>query len=328
MKQTLSYADNWFFGQTRPEAIGLLRAMCGFYATVNLLLLSLDFKNFFGEKSFFTQEGMTRWLTYPANKLYPGTSHEITLPFSLPRFTLIPAGSSDAWITFIYVVTVACAILFMLGWRSRVTGILLAIGLISLHLRTPVIIHAGDTLLRLFIIYLALGQSSAAYSLDRWIEARKGVAQRLVSIWPQRMIQFQIAICYLMTAWWKWTGSTWMDGTATWYSSQLHEFDRFPAPAFLNNQPFVGITTYGTLLVEVALGTLVFYRPWRKWVLLSGVALHSYIEYSFNIPFFATTIVGGYVAFYYGDEVADWIIRFRKRWLKKGTLSSDAAPEI
>jgi hypothetical protein len=252
----------------------------------------------------------------------------MTLPFEVPRISVIGPNSSDTWVVTVWVGSLILSLCFMLGFKARFTGILLALGLTSLHLRNPLVIHAGDTLLRLFVIYLALGQSSAAYSVDRVFEARRGIPQKLVSLWPQRLIQIQIAICYLLTAWWKWTGSTWVDGTATWYSSQLHEFDRFPVPDFVRNQPFVGITTYGTLLVEVALGTLVFYPPMRKWVLLSGIALHSYIEYSFNIPFFATTIVSGYIAFYHGEEVASWLQRFKARWLKRGTLTNDAAPEV
>lgn len=328
MKEWLGRADKWFFGREKPETLGLLRALCGFFVFANLLVLSTDFSNYFGQKGVVTGETMARWLAYPSNKVFFGTGLEITLPFEIPRISLITANSPDNWVLAVYLGSILLSICFMLGWRSRATGILLALGMTSLHLRNPLIIHAGDTLLRLFIIYLALGQSSAAYSLDRLVEARKGIGPRLVSIWPQRMIQLQIAICYLMTAWWKWTGSTWVDGTATWYSSQLHEFDRFPVPDFVQHQPFVGITTYGTLLVELALATLVFSRPWRKWVLLGGIAMHGYIEYSFNIPFFATTIVSGYLAFYHGEEVAGWMDRFKKRWLKKGTLTSDAAPEV
>ena len=82
-----------------------------------------------------------------------------------------------------------------------------------------------------------------------------------------------------------------MNGTATWYPVRLAEFYRFPVPSFLNDLPIVYLTTYGTLIVEFSLATAVFFRPLRKYVLLAGVLLHGFIEYSMNIPFFSFLMI-------------------------------------
>jgi hypothetical protein len=73
-------------------------------------------------------------------------------------------------------------------------------------------------------------------------------------------------------------------------------------------------TTYGTLFVELALATLVFHKPFRKWVLLAGLGLHGYIEYSMNIPLFAFVICAGYITFYSGEETKDWFLRLGGRF--------------
>lgn len=312
MREWIRSVDQWWFGRVRPESMGLLRIIVGALAFCNLSLLSFDFSNFYSQKGFVTGDIVHKWLDYPSDKIFLGTPIEVTLPFGIPRFTLIPPDSSDGWMLAVYLVGLACALLFSMGLFSRISGIGLASCMISLHLRNPAIIHAGDTLLRLFVIYLALGQPGAAYSLDRRRAVARGDASPqppLVSAWPQKLIQFQIALCYFMTVWQKWFGHTWKVGTATWYPTQLHEFDRFPMPGFLERQPFIGITTYATLLVEISLATLVFYTPWRRWVLTAGIGLHAYIEYRFNIPFFAITIVAGYIAFYDGEEVDAWLKR-------------------
>ena len=44
--------------------------------------------------------------------------------------------------------------------------------------------------------------------------------------------------------------------------------------------------TWSTLAVELALGTLIWIRELRYWVLLAGVGLHLGIELSMNIPMF------------------------------------------
>ncbi|MCH8977769.1 MAG: hypothetical protein IH945_00805, partial [Armatimonadetes bacterium] len=77
--------------------------------------------------------------------------------------------------------------------------------------------------------------------------------------------------------------------------------------------PFLAATTYGTLLVELALATLVFARPMRKWVLLAGVAMHAGIEYRMNIPLFGLIITSCYIAHYEGHEVSAWGKRMGER---------------
>jgi hypothetical protein len=152
--------------------------------------------------------------------------------------------------------------------------------------------------------------------LDRVIGLWKGKAPKevpRVSLWPQRLIQYQVALVYFTTVWWKWFGTYWKDGTASFYPENLHEFYRFPVPDFLHRQPFIALTTYGTLVVELSLATLVFYKPLRKYVLLAGIAMHGYIEYRFNIPFFAFIICSSYLCFYEGDEVIGWVKRMGER---------------
>jgi hypothetical protein len=81
----------------------------------------------------------------------------------------------------------------------------------------------------------------------------------------------------------------------------------------MNDMPFVKFTTYGTLATELAMATLVFYKPFRKWVLLGGLMMHGYIEYSMNIPLFSFTMCSLYIAFYEGEEVTGWAKRMGKR---------------
>jgi hypothetical protein len=135
-------------------------------------------------------------------------------------------------------------------------------------------------------------------------------------MWPQRLIAYNLALLYFTTTWSKWFGGLWKSGDATWYPARLHEFDRFSVPDFVNQYPMVKVTTWGTLAVEFALGTLVFFKPLRKWVLLSGIALHMWIEYSMNIPLFAFLMTTSYIVFYDGEETAAWWDRLKARFAR------------
>lgn len=294
----LRSANAWLFGYGSPATIGLLRILTGLLALVNFSMIAVDFDAWFTERGHVPWSTAERWL---GDDL---------------RLSLLN-GVADVRVTAaVYALTLLAALATMVGFQSRIASILLALGTVSLHIRNPIILHGGDTMLRMLTIYVAVAPSGAALSIDRRLALRKGapVTLALVSLWPQRLVQIQVAIVYFTTVWHKWLGTTWRDGTATWYPSQLHEFDRFPVPDWLYQPPFLQITTYGTLAVELALATLVFHSSLRKWVLLAGVILHLYIEYSMNIPLFAAVMISSYVSFYEGDEVSRWLERTRKRF--------------
>lgn len=299
--KALRAANAWLFGYGSPASMGLLRAVVGFLALVNWCMIAIDFDAWFSEVGYVPWAVADRWIG--------GT----------PRLNLL-AGVTETPVTLaFYVLVCAAALCTMLGLGTRVATIALAIGTVTLHHRNPLILHGGDTVLRLLVLYLALAPSGRAFSLDRWIALRHGKpdpAATEVSLWPQRLVQIQMAIIYFTTVWAKWFGSYWRDGTASWYPTKLTEFDRFPVPGWIDQAPFIQMFTYGTLAVELSLATLVFCRPLRKWVLLAGVLLHGSIEYRFNIPLFGYLMCSMYIAHYEGAEVESWWKRWTARFAK------------
>lgn len=296
--------DQALFGAVSPTAFGVFRMLIGFWAFCGLLQLVPNLEALFTERGFVPvafaerfSEGIVRW-----NPLvwFPGEG------FFYAFFGL----------------TVLAAAMTCLGLFSRIASIALFLGLVALHHRNPDILNSGDSLIRQFTFFLAIGPSGAGLSLDQWRAGRRTFAEwPNISAWPQRLVVFQLAVVYFTTVWWKMMGTKWRDGSATWYPARLNEFDRFPYPQFIDDMPIVMVTTYGTLLVELALATLVFAKPLRKWVILAGLGMHGWIEYSMNIPFFSAIIVTGYVCFYEGDEVERWFGRLSERLGNPGWLT-------
>jgi len=295
----LKEANEALFGWGSPVAIGVFRILIGFLSFVNLLLLLPVFNSFFTENGLFPTWMAERWTE------------------GAPRLNLLAGVTDPTVTTVVFVLVGAASILTMLGLFTRAATIALFVGVVTIHHRSPDILHSGDTLLRQWLFLLMIAPAGASLSLDRLIRVRKGLEGAippLVSLWPQRLIQIQLAIVYFTTVWHKWFGDTWRDGTASYYAFHLHEFDRFPLPAFIQQPWFVVCATYGTLIIELALATLVFSKPLRKWVLLSGIFLHAYIEYSMNIPMFEWVIVAGFISHYSGDEVSAWAHRMADRY--------------
>lgn len=306
IRKWLAAANEAVFGYTSPVAMAVFRILVGSLALINALMVSLDFESWYTEKGYFPAAWATRWSG------------------GVPRINLLE-GVVDTRVTvFFYVLMCVAALLTALGLFTRVASIALFVLMVSFHHRSADILHSGDTLMRQWVFFVALAPSGAAVSLDRLIKLRKGLAPAvpaLVSVWPQRLVQFQLAIVYFTTVWHKWGGDMWRDGTAVHYPWHLHEFDRFPFPQFLDTAPWVQINTYGTLLVELALATLVFAKPFRKWVLLGGLLLHAGIEYTMNIPLFAFVICSGYISHYSGEEVTAWWRRLTERFVKPTTTA-------
>jgi hypothetical protein len=213
-------------------------------------------------------------------------------------------------------VAIVAAFLTALGLWTRISAFVLAICIVSLHHRDTAILHGGDSAMRIAVIYLAVSPCGRACSLDRLFRLRRGEEDGPVevSLWGQRLVQYNLALIYVTTVWSKWFGPKWMSGIATWYPARLPEFYRFPVPGLFNDLPFVYLTTYGTLLTEFAMGTVVFVRPLRKYVLFAGVMLHGFIEYSMNIPMFSFLMTSQYVAHFDGEEVAAYIRRLGERF--------------
>lgn len=294
----------YWFRYGSPLTLGVFRAVMGVLIFLDLFITSLHRQDWLSENGYIPS-----WL---ANK-YFNPRVPITDSVSLPRINLFNLNISDSFSYGLLYSMMVLAILVTIGYWTRVTTILLAILMVSLQHRLGPFLNGGDTVLRVSSIYLAIAPCGLAFSMDRILGVKSGRITGpppLVSLWPQRLIQYNCALIYFTTTWAKWFGVLWKTGAATWYPARLHEFDKFPVPSFMNDFPMVTITTYGTLLVEFALATLVWFKPLRKWVLLSGVGLHLYIEYSMNIPLFAFIMMSLYITFFEGEEIAsawEWV---------------------
>jgi predicted DCC family thiol-disulfide oxidoreductase YuxK len=127
------------------------------------------------------------------------------------------------------------------------------------------------------------------------------------------LIAIQVALVYLYTFAWKALGPMWLSGIAVYYTSRLVEFWRFPVPYVFEHLATIKLWTWGTLLVEFALGVLVWVKELRYWVLLSGVLLHLGIDYSMNIPLFAPIMISSYLTFVDPEDLERFFARIR-RW--------------
>lgn len=207
---------------------------------------------------------------------------------------------TDLTVQILFGLFVVAAFCVTIGLGTRLASIVAYVCLVSFHHRDSLLLHSGDFFLRIVAFWMMFASAGRSFSVDRLIRLARGKEAPeppLVSPWPMRMIQLQVCFLYADAFLWKIRGDLWMNGLAIYYSSRLVEFYRFPTPYVFEHLWTIKLMTWGTLVIEFALGFLLWIKDLRYWILLGGVLLHAGIDWTMNIPLFAPILITAYVTF-------------------------------
>jgi uncharacterized membrane protein YphA (DoxX/SURF4 family) len=280
-----SFVDGWnnfFYSETDPATVSLFRIILGFFLFLNGISLMPDFENWYGIGS---------------NSLVPlQDSLRFYSNFRLNIFKWLSPTEASAW--FVLVTYTLSSFLLMIGLKTRISGIVCFILLVSLQNRNYAILNSGDTIMRCMLFLLMLSPCYMKYSVDALLKLKQGTP------YPDkqsgtflRLLQLQFSLVYLATTLFKLKGYDWVDGTAVYYTSRLENFQRLALPIVFDYAFLSKTLTWTALIVEFAMGTLIWVKEWRKWVLISGIVLHLGIEVTMSIGFFEWIMMGSYVLF-------------------------------
>ena len=288
-QQLFRHLDDFVFEKGSPATIALMRIGFGALAFVHLILYQLRFETWFSTNGWLNSNCANLTIT--------------------PYFSLLNGTRSDAALH-VFLLSVTIASLFMtVGFFSRLSTFLTWVGLVSVYTRTIPIIYGGDYTLNLMLLYLCFAQTGECYSIDHIL--RSSPPQHSdVSLWPQKLIQIQIAFIYLSSFLCKLQDICWTQGAAVYYACHFSYFAHWWIPNAFREPPITTIITYLTLVVEGGLAFLPFFKRFRTPILLCGVMMHLGISYVLFIPFFGLTCVTAYLSFFRGEEIEDFFNRF------------------
>jgi hypothetical protein len=237
---------------------------------------------------------------------------------------------SDQAVIGVWALLLSASAALTVGWHSRIAAACVYICLMTVLHRDTYVFNAGDGLLRIEALLIALAPSGAALSLDRRRTAGSFWDSQVRAPWAIRLMQVQVSIIYLATVRDKLSGTTWNEGTAVSYALRLADRQNVPVPGWLStNALLMNVATWGTLVVEIAIGVLVWNRRLRPWVLLAGVLLHLSILLTLAVGFFSWTIWILYLAFVPPEAAQRWVDRVRTRLATRpaaGTPPPDTGP--
>lgn len=257
------------------------------------------------------------WFGIGTNSLVP--LHESLTFYSNFRiniFKWLSPTEASAW--FVLITYTISSFMLMIGFKTRVAGILSFILMVSLQNRNYVILNSGDTIMRCMLFVLMLSPCHVKYSVDSFLRKKMGAPYpETISITFVRLLQLQFSLVYLATTLFKLKGYDWVDGTAVYYTSRLVNFQRIALPIVFDYALLSKWITWSALFIEFAMGSLIWVKEWRKWVLMAGIALHLGIEITMSIGFFEWVMMGAYVLFLQKNEIDLGLNIFKKFSFKK-----------
>ncbi|HTZ58358.1 MAG TPA: HTTM domain-containing protein [Acidobacteriaceae bacterium] len=283
--------NRFFFKPQSPVPIALFRILYGICASTTILLLHSDWLNWYGVHSWVSLSSM--------RQIEPG--------MRLNLFTVMP--QDDRWIAAFFWVCLLSAVLLTLGVWTRLTSVATFLCLASIDQRNLLMLHGGDTFLRVAGFFLMFAPAGAALSIDRLVRLRRGLEGPEIeprAPWAQRMIQIELAFMYFTSFWWKMKGHSWLDGTALQYVLHLHSITRFPVPLWIQSAVVLKLGAWFTLVLEFSLGVLIWFRRFRYPLLLLGLLFHLSIDYALNLPMFSWDVLTAYILFVDPSDLERW----------------------
>jgi hypothetical protein len=225
--------------------------------------------------------------------LYSDSSFYTSQPtFFLELFGIRTEVVRDNFNFFIFVY-LAVIFLFSLGVGRNLTAFLLFICVEIIQRLCYVVLNGGDNLLKFCIMYMVFIDSFNYFILQKKVQTNRETYKNFISNLGCYAICIHLCIVYFFSAIHKIHADVWFNGIATYYTLSSERFNGTPWNYQLAKNGFiVTISSYLTLLIEMAYPFLVWFRETKKIMVLAALFLHISIYilmmiYDFQIVFIA-----------------------------------------
>lgn len=197
-------------------------------------------------------------------------------------------------------------VLFCVGFCTRLTSILSFLIHVSYCQRAAMSNYGLDQAASVLLLYLAIGPSGSAYSVDRilvrfwnrFVRRIKTETKRssLAGL-SLRLIQVHYCLIYFFAATAKLQGETWWTGEAIWRCVANYEYQSADLTWLAWFPELYELLTHVTLIWELTFACLVWVKAIRPLVLLAGILMHLGIGAFLGMWTFGFMMIFGYLAF-------------------------------
>jgi hypothetical protein len=288
--------DGFWFSPADPTLLGLIRILTGLMLLYTHAVWGLVLERFFGPRSWLSPE------------LVRALQDE---QYAYSFWWLVPGTHTGIWLT--YGLSMLVLVLFTVGLWTRISSILSLVIVISFAHRAPEAMFGLDQINAMLTLYLAIGPSGHALSLDRVL------ANRRKGTWPQpavpslganlalRLINVHMCIIYLFAGISKLQGESWWTGEAMWRAFANLEYQTADMTWLAWHPWIVNIMTHVCILWEVSFCFLIWKPRLRPLMLAGAVLLHVGIGVCLGMWTFALIMLVGCSSFLPPDAVRDLV---------------------
>jgi hypothetical protein len=274
----------WFTPQD-AATLGLIRILAGAMLFYTHLVWAKDFSAFFGPNPWVELDTLARLQADG---------------YAWSHFWLI-RSPGVLWI--LHLLALGVFALLTVGLYSRPMAVLSLLITLSYIHRLSGSLYGLDQCNAMLAMYLAVGPCGEAYSLDRWLAARRE-GLRLPAAPPRintnvavRLLQLHMCIIYLFAGMSKLQGPAWWDGTAMWGAVAIQEYQSIDMTWLARHPVLVAIATHTVLFWELFYAALIWPRFTRPVMLLLAIPLHLGIALFLGMPTFGLAMLMGNLAF-------------------------------
>jgi hypothetical protein len=258
-----SLAQQWetfWFTPADPTLLGVIRVLTGLMLVYTHAVWGLALGDFFGPAG---------WLSADLVRALQRGEYAYSFWWWVPTAWMWPA----------YAASLLVLALFTLGLWTRVTSVLALAVTISYAQRVPAALFGLDQINVILTLYLAIGPSGQAVSLDRWLARRRGkvagaAAPSVGANLAQRLIQVHMCVVYFFAGISKLQGPAWWNGQAMWRALANLEYQSADLTWLAWHPWLLNLATHFCVLWELSFCVLIWSRLWRPLVLAGALALH------------------------------------------------------
>lgn len=369
--------DRFWFTPADPTLLGLIRICCGLVILYVHYAYTYDLRELFGEHAWLDLQTVNSyrhespvarpsagWDDGPARLgVFQNEAERQAAEDYIARWGIDPRAvqakgqplwsvwfhvTDPKWMLAVHVAILTAMFLFTIGFCTRITAVLTWLGMLSYIQRSSISLFGMDTIMIVVVLYLTIGPSGAALSVDRllkryWLTRRAlrnhepvpdlSRPEPMISAnLALRLMQIHICIIYAAAGVSKLQGETWWNGTAVWATMANFEFSPLYYQSYSNLiawlpthrwlwEVFVTVISFGTLFFEIGFPFLVW-NPRLRWTMVvSAVLLHTGIAIFMGLVMFSLMMLTLVLAFIPMEAVYRFVW-----WLGRGEAGVRFAP--
>jgi len=190
----------------------------------------------------------------------------------------------------LFILAGLAALALLVGYRTRLAGVISWLLFVSLCNRDPFVLQGGDMLLRLVLFWGMFLPWGAVYSADSaWCDDETSQPNWQYFSWGTAAYALQILIMYWMTVLLKSGSQWWSEGSAVYYTLNI-DYLVTPIGKLLVGAPYgaLRLATWSEAIFEIV-GPLLLLLPVRRgWIRITSVVCFVLL----HLLFLATLLIG------------------------------------